>query len=639
MKKTKFFFIVLIATMLPFGNNLVRAAIVGDIFAINGVYYVIHDVEDATVHVVGTYTSGSVSIPNVVKDSVNVEWQVIGTEHREGYTWEGVTELTLPNSITNIGLLSFQNIEIQTLQIPASVISIADRCFMHAENLESITVADGNTHYKSVDGVLFSYDGTEMIAYPRAKSGTSYEVPEGTTVAEPQSFCRNANLKSVTLPKSFASLPIYYDAISNAYGVNAFFACTSLETISVTSGNTNFSANDGVLYNVNQTELIYFPIKHNGSGLSFTIPSSVTSIAAGAFYRARLKTIDLGNVMTIGDFAFKRCPNLTSVTIPSSVTSIKSGVFAGDINCTSFKVASGNKRYKIINDCIYTSDGDTLIAYPMGNTQEEYTISDGTKYLESESFYWANNLETVNVAADVKRICRLTFYNCENLKTINFASNALLEEIDSAAFRECVALKSISLPKSLKNIHFSAFIDNSSLVEVSIEDGSTLQSIGERAFMGCNALTSFTFQGSTTLTTIDAQAFFSCRSLVLFTIPSSVNYIGDGAFNGCTSLASVTFTEPTNVTVLNEGVFQNCGLTSFTIPESIVEIKQSAFNSCSKLPNITIPAATTSVDPRAFLFCSSLTAINVDDNNTVYSDCDGCLLSKRQTGTRYISCR
>ena len=46
-------------------------------------------------------------------------------------------------------------------------------------------MAEGNTHYKSVDGALMTADGKKLIAYPSLSEQTSFTIPAGTvTVAK-----------------------------------------------------------------------------------------------------------------------------------------------------------------------------------------------------------------------------------------------------------------------------------------------------------------------------------------------------------------------------------------------------------------------------------------------------------------------
>jgi len=120
---------------------------------------------------------------------------------------------------------------------------------------------------------------------------------------------------SITIPDSVISIDSY-----------AFNNCRSLTIINVSNGNTNYSAQDGVLYNKNKTKLIRYP--EGKKGTIFTIPSSVNSIGDNAFKDcASLTSVNVPDgVTSIGDGAFSCCKNLTSIKIPDSVTSI--GMYA-----------------------------------------------------------------------------------------------------------------------------------------------------------------------------------------------------------------------------------------------------------------------------------------------------------------------
>lgn len=85
-----------------------------------------------------------------------------------------------------------------------------------------------------------------------------------------------------------------------------------------------------------------------------------------------------------------------------------------------------------------------------------------------------------------------------------------------------------------------------------------------------------------------------------------VTSIGNDAFLGSASLTNITI--GTNVVSIGDEVFSYSGLTSVTIPGSVTNL---AFD--------------------AFFYCSYLTAINVNSNNSVYSSLDGVLFNSNRT--------
>ena len=67
---------------------------------------------------------------------------------------------------------------------------------------KAIYTASGNKYFTSLDGILYSYDRTRMLAYPRGKQDTIFEIPEGVTQIDEMAFSRASYLKKVILPDS-----------------------------------------------------------------------------------------------------------------------------------------------------------------------------------------------------------------------------------------------------------------------------------------------------------------------------------------------------------------------------------------------------------------------------------------------------
>jgi hypothetical protein len=79
-----------------------------------------------------------------------------------------------------IGDYAFSNARyLNSLSLGASVIR-NDKAFANMTALQSITVNAACGAYSAEDGILYSADGSELVLYPRAKSGASCIVKNGT---------------------------------------------------------------------------------------------------------------------------------------------------------------------------------------------------------------------------------------------------------------------------------------------------------------------------------------------------------------------------------------------------------------------------------------------------------------------------
>ncbi len=76
-----------------------------------------------------------------------------------------------------------------------------DAWIFENSNASAFSVDADNEYFSVKDGVLFSKDGTELIAYPNGKAGDSYDIPEGVEKLDEECFYYSS-LKEVTLPST-----------------------------------------------------------------------------------------------------------------------------------------------------------------------------------------------------------------------------------------------------------------------------------------------------------------------------------------------------------------------------------------------------------------------------------------------------
>lgn len=127
------------------------------------------------------------------------------------------------------------------------------------------------------------------------------EIGEYTTL-DAYVFDGCTGLTQITFPESAS-------AISRA----AFDRCTSLVEFNVDPDNVTYSASQGILYNLLQTELVIYPPGLRNE--SYSIPEGVERVGESAFADNHfLTSITFPTTLTsIGVYAFKDCYNITSL--------------------------------------------------------------------------------------------------------------------------------------------------------------------------------------------------------------------------------------------------------------------------------------------------------------------------------------
>ena len=213
-------------------------------------------------------------------------------------------------------------------------------------NFKRFIVEEGSTTLKTIDDVLYTYDGTRLLSVPRGKIFTDGEfiIPEGVTFLNELSFSRNTNITSVLLPNSYEIIR-YIKANNNDYAfINsgnslsiAIYRYTSISTYQVKEDNPRYISYEGCLYNKAGTELIAVPFKYSGV---LNVKEGTTTIGQEAFW----------------DFENIRNASITTINIPASVTTIE----ANQLTTLNKLITSGvvinidsnNNSYMISNNKI-----------------------------------------------------------------------------------------------------------------------------------------------------------------------------------------------------------------------------------------------------------------------------------------------
>ena len=312
-----------------------------------------------------------------------------------------IPEMFARKTVTTIADAAFSPY-IREITIPKTVTSISDAAFVYCYHLGSIEVSKENTCFKIIDGALYTMDESKLIYFPvnnfkmvgdTPQAIVEYTIPNSVTEIGSYAFSNNKNLTSITIPDSVTTIGegAFYSCGSltsitipqsvKSIGEGAFNSCLSLNSINVKTDNRFYKSKDGVLFNIEGTKLIQYPISKEGN--EYIIPDGVKTIGQFSFYGSRnLKKISIPNSVTaidykafgfclelpeieipnsvesIGGYAFHYCEKLTSIVIPSSVTSIGERAF---FQCDKLLEIKINKPEGTLDGAPWNAENATVI--------------------------------------------------------------------------------------------------------------------------------------------------------------------------------------------------------------------------------------------------------------------------------------
>ena len=141
--------------------------------------------------------------------------------------------------------------KVKTINIGSNITTIEDGALHGPSTLTNINVDSANPNYKSINGVVYSKDGTTLVAYPTGRTDKKFTVPSGVKTIGAYAFSRNQNIEEVVLPEGLTKI-----------GYSSFMYCENLSKINIPETVTDISGY--AFYNTNFTKM--------------TIPASVSKV-------------------------------------------------------------------------------------------------------------------------------------------------------------------------------------------------------------------------------------------------------------------------------------------------------------------------------------------------------------------------
>lgn len=579
-------------------------------------------------------------------------------------------EITIPASITEISNRAFDGCTgLKTVTISASTTKIGDYAFYNTAltdvyyggtrmQWKKIEIGSNNApltsatiHYtnpesqKLGDNVYYEIDEAtgELLIYG---SGTTYDfytnyddhicqfngnttikkavVEEGVTVLGENLFYGCASLESVELPNTLTTIKYqaFFDtaiksitipaSVTNIDISWAFNGATKLESINVDNDNETYSSIDGVLFNKDQTMLYLFPMQktYGNYQVVYTVPSTVTSIASGAFKGTYVTTLKIPESVTVlQKDVFYGNQKLRYLYLPSTLTKIESGAFneAGsnfkDVYYSGTpaqweaieigtdkneKLLAATMHYDI--SCDRTSGDDAWFTYDeatgavvisgtgeTANFYEDFSgleiksveVGNGITYIGSEMFKDHTELTTVVLGDKIEKIGNYAFYNT-GIETLSIPDS--VERLGEEAFSACANLKTIDIGKGLIGLSSNPFAGLPSLEKITVDEENThfsadndvalifdTEEAGVWVIVYAAASTATEYAVPNGVDIIDDKAFNDATNLQKVTLSDRVAYVEDEAFSGCTNLTEITL--PSIIDTIGTDAFKDTALT------------------------------------------------------------------------------
>ena len=549
-----------------------------------------------------------------------------------------IKSVMISKNVTKIEPFAFANSSIETIYLPDTITEIGEGAFYNCKNLKTIVLPE---NLKIVDNSLFS----------QCENLTNVVLPSKATTIGANVFDNCKSLTSIHIPQNV-----------NTINTPLFSGCDSLQSIEVDAHNSNFaSTNDNkMLLDKRNYVILALP--------GAQIPAGIEGIKSSAFYNISDEQIIIipSSVNAIESNAFYNCNNFIyyfeSDTMPAGVdrdwnTNYNAIVIFGYTNPNNnlnFVLNDDQSGYIVSKSDAVTVNSKIVIPY---SYQGKPVVA-----IADNGFEGLTNLQTIVIPHTITSIGDYAFKN-SNITSLSLTKN--VTDIGVGITNGCKNLTDINISNNyyssqdglLYDISNKAIIASTNKKIINLEKFyGDVNKIAKHAFVGLDTI-GITIP--TEITSIDAEAFVNCNNLYIYCLTNSKPAGWDIDWNlnnrpvewGYSYTESLGFKEDDNgyIVVGNS----NPNATSISIPyeymsKPVIGIGENAFENYSNLQEIVMRPTITSIGSFAFknsglvtlnisqhiqnigtgisYGCNSLTSINVDDDNTTYSDKNGNII-------------
>lgn len=350
------------------------------------------------------------------------------------FSYSGLREVIIPDTVTKLGKSAFCECRnLHSALIPGSIKTIPEFCFHGCRSLSQITICAG-------------VECVEEYAFDVCPSLKKLLLPEG--MKRFNCSLESSFIDDIYVPSTLEDIVPYNRGLGSGY-VNLHIPF-GMKTIaekyiedtkkSLEEHGYDFEEPSVIFEYAVIDNLIVEVLDKSKNTLTvkgllnpyvsndIVIPTSalikgkyyrIARIGTNAFYNVTsLNSIKISDgISSIGAHVFSYCSSLKKVEFPASLTDIEGELFYGCNNLESIFVDFDNSKFLSVNGVLYTKDHKKIVAYPNANGKD-YKIIDGTEHIENFAFKSCIDLENLRLPKSIRVIGDNVFYGCDKLKKV-----------------------------------------------------------------------------------------------------------------------------------------------------------------------------------------------------------------------------
>ena len=188
------------------------------------------------------------------------------------------------------------------------------------------------------------------------------------------------------------------------------------------------------------------------------------------------------NTATVEAYAFDHCTALQRLRLPSALSSFKPSI--GCISLEEIEVPASCAYFHTSDGVLYNADASTLLWYPEGKEDVQFTVPVGVEEIGDHAFRNAQ-AEGIVLPQSVSRLGQACFGGA-GLRRIDLPDG--VSTLPYGCFQGCVRLEAVTLGKEMDYLSEYCFKDCDALTDLYVQDPDFAPYCTEETFSGAERL-------------------------------------------------------------------------------------------------------------------------------------------------------